>query len=161
MALVGAKNDHQLAKACGVAQTTISTWRQREKIPYELCVRVAIEHEASVDWIIFGKKPNLTKKGQEFGYIEASLYKLSWRTASMITEKYPEIDTAFGAMIIYNGRIELVQKMHGEGLSPEQAILALTVMDDLSVGQADRYTETVKKTWVERKQQLWGYPEEA
>lgn len=52
--LYGVGTDIDLAKKLGVASQTISTWRNRNKVPYDKVVELAAEKGVSLDFLIFG-----------------------------------------------------------------------------------------------------------
>lgn len=47
-------SDSNLSRDRGIPKTTISGWRSRDAIPYELCVQVSDETGVSLDWLLFG-----------------------------------------------------------------------------------------------------------
>lgn len=48
------KSDMQVAKLLGVEQNTLSSWKKRNKIPYEKLDSIAIEYKISFDWLLSG-----------------------------------------------------------------------------------------------------------
>jgi hypothetical protein len=52
---VEAKNDSSLAKIIGVAKTTISSWRNRNSIPYRECVDISLRYAVRLDWLLTGR----------------------------------------------------------------------------------------------------------
>lgn len=54
---LGIKQDSDLARRFGIAKTTVSGWRGRNAVPYELCVLVSDEAGASLDWLLAGEGP--------------------------------------------------------------------------------------------------------
>ncbi len=44
-----------LAKALGVAQTTVSNWRVRNSVPFQHCVDISKRVGVSLDWLLTGK----------------------------------------------------------------------------------------------------------
>lgn len=46
--------DSELARALGISPQTLSSWRQREAIPYSICAEIAQEHSLSLDWVLYG-----------------------------------------------------------------------------------------------------------
>ncbi|MBE0596140.1 MAG: LexA family transcriptional regulator [Desulfuromonadales bacterium] len=48
--VVGCRTDVELAKAIGTSSSTISTWKAREAIPYDLVARVADERHIPFTW---------------------------------------------------------------------------------------------------------------
>lgn len=51
-------SDADLAASLGVAKTTVSSWRKRNSIPLEICVRAAYDNRSSIDYIISGRDRN-------------------------------------------------------------------------------------------------------
>lgn len=60
------KTDADLASKLGVAKQTISTWRGRNRIPYELLVDISLKERISLDFLVFGESDGefLNKKNQ-------------------------------------------------------------------------------------------------
>lgn len=50
-------SDLRLSRFLGVGQQTISSYRSRNKVPYELIVEQANKHNLSLDEILLGKEP--------------------------------------------------------------------------------------------------------
>lgn len=57
--LLQTKTDAELGGALGVASQTVSTWRNRNKVPYEQLVELSIKTGTTLDFLIFGKSPGL------------------------------------------------------------------------------------------------------
>lgn len=57
--LLQTKTDAELGGVLGVASQTVSTWRNRNKIPYEQLVELSIKTGTTLDFLIFGKSPGL------------------------------------------------------------------------------------------------------
>lgn len=71
--LFGTKTDVELASKLGVASQTVSTWRGRNRVPYEQLAEVSLQNEVSLDFLIFGRgKP---QNPQIEGQIDAGLFK--------------------------------------------------------------------------------------
>lgn len=67
------KTDAELASRLSVASQTVSTWRGRNKVPYEQLVDVCIQNEVSLDFLVFGKgKPGAQ---QAEGQIDLEIFK--------------------------------------------------------------------------------------
>lgn len=49
------KTDTALAKSLGVPKTTLSSWKQRNSVPYLICVQVAERRGINLDWLLTGK----------------------------------------------------------------------------------------------------------
>ncbi|MCY1297030.1 Bacteriophage CI repressor helix-turn-helix domain protein [compost metagenome] len=58
----GAKNDTQLGEALQVNRSTLGNWRNRDSVPYTICVDVALERGVSLDWLLTGDGP--MKRGE-------------------------------------------------------------------------------------------------
>jgi hypothetical protein len=52
-----AGSDQALSSFIGASKTTISSWRQRDSIPYAVCIRVAQEKGITLDWLLTGVEP--------------------------------------------------------------------------------------------------------
>lgn len=50
------KNETQVAKLLNVEQNTLSSWKKRNKIPYEKLDELAVENKLSLDWVLSGKE---------------------------------------------------------------------------------------------------------
>ncbi|AKB05630.1 helix-turn-helix family protein [Vibrio cholerae] len=59
---LGTSSDSELAQELGVAKQTISTWKKRNKVPLEQIVEISVEHNLSVDDILFGDKLSYAKR---------------------------------------------------------------------------------------------------
>lgn len=46
--------DAELARALDMSPQTLSSWRQRDAIPYALCVECARSKKVSLDWLLYG-----------------------------------------------------------------------------------------------------------
>lgn len=56
MSVYQVKKNIDLCKKLNLSPQTLSTWRGRNKIPFELCVKVALEQEVSLDWLLLGRE---------------------------------------------------------------------------------------------------------
>lgn len=61
--VLGTTTDIELAKALGVASQTVSTWRNRNKIPYDKALEISTNKGVSLDWIIFGTESSQANAG--------------------------------------------------------------------------------------------------
>ena len=52
--VLGAPTDIALCKALGVGSSVVSTWRRRNTVPYAECVRLALQHALSLNWLLLG-----------------------------------------------------------------------------------------------------------
>lgn len=53
--LYGVLTDTALADALRVPNTTISSWRSRNRVPYEECVEAVRKFRVSFDWLLLGR----------------------------------------------------------------------------------------------------------
>ena len=51
----GVKNDSQLCDATDTPRATLGNWRNRDSVPYQLCVSVAESKGISLDWLLTGE----------------------------------------------------------------------------------------------------------
>lgn len=51
---LGCKSDADLAREIGVPKTNISSWRQRNSVPYEICMRMYREKGIDLGWLMYG-----------------------------------------------------------------------------------------------------------
>lgn len=51
----GFKKDVDIASVLGVPKTTLSTWKQRNSIPYEMLIEYAKREQIALDWLILGR----------------------------------------------------------------------------------------------------------
>lgn len=72
-ALFKTKTDAELASKLGVASQTVSTWRGRNRVPYEQLVDVCIQNEVSLDFLVFGKGKPGTQQAE--GQIDLEQFK--------------------------------------------------------------------------------------
>lgn len=52
--VLGCHGDANIAEELGVQRTTVSSWKSRDKIPYEECWQVAQKTGISMDWLLSG-----------------------------------------------------------------------------------------------------------
>jgi len=48
-------SDVELSAVLAIPAQTISTWKQRNSTPFELCIEVAKEKEVDLNWLLMGK----------------------------------------------------------------------------------------------------------
>lgn len=54
--LYGVVTDQGLSEALGVPKTTISSWRTRNRAPYDACIEAVRKYRTSLDWLLFGEQ---------------------------------------------------------------------------------------------------------
>lgn len=52
---IGVKTDAELCRALNLKPQTLSGWKSRDSIPYELCEQVVSKYDASMDWLLTGE----------------------------------------------------------------------------------------------------------
>lgn len=55
-------SDSQLCRELKISRSTLGTWRQRDSVPYALCVNIAEEKNISLDWLLTGEGSMLKTK---------------------------------------------------------------------------------------------------
>lgn len=143
--VVGAENDHQLARKIGIAQTTVSTWRKRQKIPYEVCTNIARRYNKPLDWMLFGEAAVSLDAMPEYGFIALDFFGSCWRAAEEIVKIAPNMDIRLAAALLYNFRLESFLKFAGRDLSLEQATFAFAVMDDVRSIDFAQWAEVLQR----------------
>lgn len=128
------KTDRELAEVLGIAPPSVSNWKKRNTIPYDVCVEVATKHDVSLDWLILGLGPSgnhaidakfvsTPKASGEPAYVTIPVYDMTakakpdqiWNGAGVVTElKF------------------LNDWVAEEGLEVD-ALMAMRVMDDCMV----------------------------
>ena len=76
------KSDTDLARALNMSQSAVSAWRTRGIVPYEACVKVAVEKGISLDELVFGVSAARAER-------EARVYSLAVMRA-LYTSDLPE-----------------------------------------------------------------------
>ncbi|MGZ5001421.1 MAG: helix-turn-helix domain-containing protein [Methylomonas sp.] len=51
----GVKSDSALSRALAINRATLGNWRNRDSVPYSICVNFAIEHGISLNWLLAGQ----------------------------------------------------------------------------------------------------------
>lgn len=51
----GTSSDAALAKVLDISPQTLSSWKSRDRIPYALCVDLALRKGVSLDWLLLGE----------------------------------------------------------------------------------------------------------
>lgn len=54
---LGVASDTELSRRLSIPKTTISGWKGRDSVPYELCVQIADMTGTSLDWLLLGMRP--------------------------------------------------------------------------------------------------------
>jgi transcriptional regulator with XRE-family HTH domain len=53
----GVASDSALSRVLGVNRATLGNWRNRDSVPYSICVEYAVEQGLSLDWLLTGQAP--------------------------------------------------------------------------------------------------------
>lgn len=48
-------SDSALSRQLDTSPQTISSWRARQRVPYAICIEIAIQYDVSLDWLLMGK----------------------------------------------------------------------------------------------------------
>ncbi|MGZ5029807.1 MAG: helix-turn-helix domain-containing protein [Methylobacter sp.] len=74
---VGVKSDSALSRAINVNRATLGNWRNRDSVPYSICVEFALEHGVSLNWLLAGQgRMIFDETGQSLEGLDADLAKL-------------------------------------------------------------------------------------
>lgn len=131
--VAGVENDNQLARAEGVAQTTVSTWRAKERVPYELCVSMARKYQVSLDWLLLGKSVVDGEITIRRGFIDPNIFRTCYRHADKVKAIKPDLNILDIAAELYNMRLPLFERLEERGLKYDQALTALEINYDAMV----------------------------
>ncbi|WP_430913134.1 helix-turn-helix domain-containing protein [Methylobacterium sp. sgz302541] len=145
---VGAENDHQLAMATGTAQTTISTWRSKQRVPYDLCVKVSQEKNVHIAWILFGEEGIYPQSSDdEYGLIDINFYGFCWDAAEKVCQIDPTLEPKLTALMIYNSLWPKLSAEHSKSgkLTRSQAVLAYSVFEDLGMFDWEKYARELRE----------------
>lgn len=132
--LMECENDAQLARALEIPQTTISSWKRKDIVPYEACVKIAEIKGVSTDIMFFGEPiPNTSA----FSTVNERLFSICYRMAQAITtrKRIPqdvlpsEIELA---VKLYNSRIQLGGRSRSKR-NLEEFVEQLAAEDELMI----------------------------
>lgn len=156
-AVVGAQNDNQLAKIEGLAQTTISTWRSKGRVPFELCSRVSLKHKVPLDFLIFGNHSDSPYPYTSIGYIDAFLYKGCIKEAKKVISIKPDLDIFDVVAALYNMWVGQLNDLEKRGLSYEQALAVLEYLSEMPDSRMEAFAEEAServRKYVEQYSQI-------
>lgn len=142
-AVVGAQNDNQLAKIEGLAQTTISTWRSKGRVPFELCSRISLKHKVPLDFLIFGNYSDNPYHYTSVGYIDGFLYKGCIEEAEKIVSIKPDLDIFDVVAALYNMWVGQLNNLEKRGLSYEQSLAVLEYYSEKSAPEMEAFAEKI------------------
>lgn len=57
--VVGVTTDAELCESIGLTRQKLSNWKARDSVPYTLCVQIAMDRNASLDWLLLGRGSRL------------------------------------------------------------------------------------------------------
>ena len=105
----------QLARNLGKAETTVRNWIYRQSIPYSACVKVAVEYNICLDWLLLGEEPKY--KGKEYNeFIKINKYAIQ---ASAGYGAWHD-DENISARLSFRG-----DQLHKMGLQPKHSIIVV------------------------------------
>lgn len=65
------KNETEVAKLLNVEQNTLSSWKKRDKIPYERLDEIAVQNKLSIEWILSGETFDVQKNEELLRYFNS------------------------------------------------------------------------------------------
>jgi transcriptional regulator with XRE-family HTH domain len=65
------KNETEVAKFLNVEQNTLSSWKKRDKIPYERLDEIALQNKISIEWILSGDSADIQKDEELLRYFNS------------------------------------------------------------------------------------------
>jgi len=65
------KNETEVAKLLNVEQNTLSSWKKRDKIPYERLDEIALQNKISIEWILSGDSTDMQKNEELLRYFNS------------------------------------------------------------------------------------------
>jgi hypothetical protein len=73
----GVKSDSALSRALDINRATLGNWRNRDSVPYSICVNFALEHGVSLNWLLAGQgRMAFDETGQSLEGLDADRVKL-------------------------------------------------------------------------------------
>jgi hypothetical protein len=93
--ILNEKSDQKLGDFLGIPKSTISNWRQRNSVPYSICVQIALERNVSLDWLLTGEGAVFKGKAANDG--------LSEKEATVL-ELFARLDDSTGEDFIYTAK---------------------------------------------------------
>lgn len=88
------KSDTALATALDLAPSAPSNWRQRNRPPLALCVRMALTHGVSLDWLVLGVGDVRAKGAGQVRDASEAVYRSSSDVAARITRFVAQWDAS-------------------------------------------------------------------
>lgn len=76
-AIYHVRRDAELARALNMSPQTLSSWRQRDAIPYALCVECSRAKQVSLDWLLYGVSNQSQALPEEHKLTSSPLYGLA------------------------------------------------------------------------------------
>lgn len=71
-------SDAELAAELEVSPSTLSSWRQRNSVPYAVCVVFSLNNEIALDWLLLGRGGDVPwKLGEGGDRLNADVLRLS------------------------------------------------------------------------------------
>lgn len=125
--------DVELATRLGVAKTTISSWRQRNVIPYEECARISLWGMVSIDWIITGEGeksdyPRYAESPIDHELMEIVMFDFETnRAGEFVVDEWSRAESRGGWITTHYARFRRLLKglMEDGRLTREEALASL------------------------------------
>lgn len=161
--VLGTKTDGELANALGVASQTVSTWRNRNKVPYEQVIEVSKGFGVSTDYLLFGtakdESDHLTKQkavrewaenvvtAQLFGHIYEKLNE-----EIPLFEQLSKGDTGGFFYAIWSSYCALMRQIDPSDYNPSNWDNLITEVDKILDMDISRFKSlaAITKTPIER-----------
>lgn len=70
------KTDLELSNCLNISKTAISSWRQRNSVPLDMCIKAAWESANSLDWMVFGGNKNRIGAGVYEAGIDVDIFSI-------------------------------------------------------------------------------------
>lgn len=80
------KKDADLARRLSISPQTLSSWRQRDAIPYSLCLDFARREGISLEWVLYGEGPMLRRPApSEAGELDKAIPSIDATAVGKLT----------------------------------------------------------------------------
>lgn len=85
-AATGAETAKQLERSLGVCPQTISSWKSSNSVPLEYIVRIALDMDVSLDWLVFGRAGERETRARTHEEATAKVTPFSWAETAKIAQ---------------------------------------------------------------------------
>ena len=88
MSLFNVDNDSELARVLNVNRQTLASWRNRDSVPYSICINIAEERGVSLDWLLTGKGEEEVSKVES---VTQSFSQADLKMLELLNQLDPEV----------------------------------------------------------------------